>query len=959
MSSKIVSIVKMLSLMSIAFSLIAPGMLTTVHCLPTPSLSEPQVVSKIARQVDISPGSDYVIRFNAQNQTLVPLAEEPATHGLSTIVIAAIAKSPRWIQPRLTRQVQSLSDPESYASILLNASKQITDEIAFSIACSPMNRVPSAAILKENAEALYEHDQWIEYATIIDNDDGMGNYSSTIQYKILENGTERTITLPPDIYYWYIVHPEITNEDIDAVYGPLWRTYLIEHNDLGYPLLKEKLLGIPYLWDCQAYSQPGGRLWSICITKHPTAIEAISYWIGKTVPNQAIGDRPSQASVIAHEHNGWCGELQKIAVAAQRAALVPSIAACNVGEDHVWREFYDRGWHENDNWWSDSGGAVDEPDVYAYGWGKNMSAIYQWRGDGTILQDTARYIHEDDRITVDFQIKDLFFQPVDGARIVVLVKGPKDITYYKNLILEKLRNIWDKLPEIIKGKLLSFLFSKIETRIDQIPDVINGLTITTWGYTDTHGYCSFELGKNLDYLFLVQEGTLKKPWQLARHNTFRSLKNGQDKTFHITLSDVSQKPQVITHQQITPGTSQIHLSFISSAYQLQQHFTTDGIGRYEFPGDIEIYFLNQENFQRYREGKMFACYKHYTNINAAMNDTFDVADGDSDSYLIFKNLHRTTHVIVEYTVDALCQPIRDHVQIITPHTSLFESPIAILGDTVLLFGIATADQVFLSFDHGSMPIECPVINGEWSYLWNTSSEMPGPHSITAAVQETITDEQTILVIDAIPPSLSIDTPVEGAILLPGILMISGQSADSHGVDHIEVTLGNITKTAFGTTTWNLSWDLTDFPPGDYPLKVKAFDVQGLETIQTRLFVINQSGQTWGPQIIALYHTPTNLTNTSNVILYANVTTTGPYPIRQIILFCNNGTNTNSYELSRYGDFPMQARHEEDPLKNQSNAPLFGKEVGQFSTGQTITYWVVAVDTAQNTRQSETHSFTIL
>ena len=143
---------------------------------------------------------------------------------------------------------------------------------------------------------------------------------------------------------------------------------------------------------------------------------------------------------------------------------------------------------------------MNEPDTYAYGWGKNMSAIYQWRGDGTILQDTMRYIHEEDRITVDFKVTDLFLQPVDGARIIVLVKGPKDITFYKNLIWEKIQNLWDKLPEILKGKLLSLLFGKIEERFHQIPDIINGVTIATWGYTDHKGQCRFQLGKNLDYL---------------------------------------------------------------------------------------------------------------------------------------------------------------------------------------------------------------------------------------------------------------------------------------------------------------------------------------------------------------------------------------------------------------------------------------------------------------------------
>ena len=67
----------------------------------------------------------------------------------------------------------------------------------------------------------------------------------------------------------------------------------------------------------------------------------------------------------------------------------------------------------------------------------------------------------------------------------------------------------------------------------------------------------------------------------------------------------------------------------------------------------------------------------------------------------------------------------------------------------------------------------------------------------------------------------------------------------------------------------------------------------------------------------------------------------------------------SYEMYRYGQYPIQSRHEEDPLRNQSNNPIFGIELGQFPTGQIITYWIVAVDTAHNTGQSDVHSFIII
>ncbi len=121
--------------------------------------SDQQIVSKISKEIEIPPESDYYIQFDSQNQTLKAQEIKPSTNGLSETVIGAIVKSPRWIQPRLTSQFHNLSDPQSYADVLLNSSKQYADEIAFSIACCPAGRVPSASLLKENAESLYEHDQ--------------------------------------------------------------------------------------------------------------------------------------------------------------------------------------------------------------------------------------------------------------------------------------------------------------------------------------------------------------------------------------------------------------------------------------------------------------------------------------------------------------------------------------------------------------------------------------------------------------------------------------------------------------------------------------------------------------------------------------------------------------------------------------------------------------------------------
>jgi hypothetical protein len=948
------SLIKYSCVVLIMFLLMVPGVWGNSFSSETMDTSDLKTVSKISREIEIPPGSDYVVHFDSQNLTLVGQDVEPSTSGLSDAVIAAIAKSPRWIQRRLASQFQTLSDPQGYADVLLNSSTQYADEIAFSVACCPSGRVPSPAILKENAESLYEHDQWIQYADIVEYDDGAGNYSSTLRYRILENGTEKYFLLPAEIYYWYVVHPKITTEDVDDEYGPLWRDYLFNHNDLGYPLLKEKLSTVQYLWDCESYYQQGGRLWSVCMNQHPTAIEAVSYWIGKTVPNPAIGDRPGESCIIAHEHNGWCGELQKIAIAAQRAALIPTISACDVGVDHVWREFYERGWHENDNWWSDTGGAVNKPDVYAYAWGWNMSAVYQWRGDGTILQDTALYVHPQDRITVNFTVKDSFLQPVDGARVVVLIKGPKDITFYKNFLWETIQSIWDRLPVLLKGRILSFLFERLSQRFDKIPDIINGVTITTWNYTNADGFCSVELGKNHEYLFLIQQGNLRKPWQLARHTTFRSLKTGVDKDFKIVFFDISQKPPRKTVKELPSGDCQFHFSFASSMYQLQKHFTNDGIGMHEVTGSIECFFVDAENFQRYQQGRRFTCYNYLDTADA----DFSVLTQNQDWYLIVRNPSRQTYSFVDFSFDVSVQTTENIAQIVTPDTSLFTSPMYNVGDTVLLTGIATTDSVSLMIDDDPGVIELSVVDGEWSYAWNTSGQSPGNHRFMIAGDGGSANEKTVLLFDGLPPSLSIESPVDGAVLEQGMLTISGSSADNLGVSSVDVTLDNVTRDAVGTTTWNLSWDLTGLPLGDHILLVTARDTQGLVTVQTCSFALNESGHDWGPQINAMAYAPLSPTNASNMIIYTNVSATGPFAVDTVILYCYDGNDTVSYEMYRYGEYPVQSRHEEDPLVNQSNAPVFGCELGQFPIGQTIGFWIVAFDTAGNSIQSEGDSFTI-
>jgi len=951
-SNKKKPISRLLFAVMISSFLIFPGIIDPVHPMKNSENISPKIVTKLSQEIEIPSGSDYYIKFSSEKLTLDDEEVTPQASGLSDKVKEAISKSPHWIQRELSRQFQSIDNPEEYAYLILDSSKKYVDEIAFSIACSPLGKVPQIEVIKDNVFYLYDNDNGIQYADIVDYDDGSGDYYSTVRYVVIENGTEKELEYPREIYYWYVVHPELLGGNAKYVYGEFWRDYIFNHNDLGYPLLKEKISNIDYLWDCKSYSQGRDRIWKHIMEEHPTAIEGISYWIGKTVPHGAMGDRPNQPNLIAHEHNGWCGELQRIAVAAQRALLVPSVGASNIAEDHVWREFYERGWHENDNWWTDSGGAVDKSDVYAYGWGKNMSAIYAWNGDGSIYDVTPRYIHSEDRITVKFVVKDIFMQPVDGALVTVLVEGLKDITWYKNKIWEKIEEIWDKLPQFIKGKILQNIYDKIQERFEEIPDIIDGATISIWNYTDMNGECSFELGKNLEYIFLIQQPNLKNPWPLSKKNALKVLQNHKDATFNVIFADFSNKIQKHQSKEISKGMYLFDISFNTTSYQLQKNIRNEDIGIYNHEGKIDFFVLDEENFEKYKNGRKFNCFNYLEDNKAEMQ----FSASEKDWYIVFRNHARRTNVIIDFSIQVDVSTDMDRVQIVTPNTSIFENPVFNVGEIVNITGIATDNIATVSINGEIM--ETYITNCEWFYLWNTASLIPQEYLITAECGDA-QDEISIKLVDAITPTIKIENPKEGAIFEEESIIISGNSWDNLDVERVEVALDDSDfREAYGKENWSIDWDLGGFELGNHMIYARAVDVTGRTSINNISIVVNESGHEWEPQINDIYHKPDKPLNISNVVVYANVTSSSPFDVKKIVLYCDSGIEINSYEMCTYGENPVQSRHDEDPLKDKSNNPIFGFELGQFSTGKTITYWIAAYDAANNSILSCENSFTI-
>ncbi|MCJ7571413.1 MAG: hypothetical protein MUO82_06010, partial [Candidatus Thermoplasmatota archaeon] len=720
--------------------------------------------------------------------------------------------------------------------------------------------------------------------------------------------------------------------------------------------LKEKLENISYLWDCKSYSQPNYRLWKTCIQEHPTAIVVISYWIGKTVSEEAYGDRPGQPILIAHQHNGFCGELQKIAVAALRTGLIPAVGVCNIGEDHVWREFYERGWHENDNWWADTGGAVDEPDIYEYGWGKDMSAVFAWKGDNTIFDVTSNYIHQEDLNTIQFKVVDHNLQPVDGARVIVMVIGPSDITYLKYGLTEKIQDIWERLPDFIKIKLFQLLFNKINEKIDGIPDIVDLPITTTWNYTDMDGCCSFKLGKNREYFFLIQYGEkLSDPPKLGRYNTIRFLKDSLDKTYNIRffgLNNNYQKHKIIDS---TGDKYNFNIKFDTTSYQINENpLWNDDEGVIRNKGKIEFFIVDQSNFEKYQGGEDFDCVNY---IKESQGEIDFSCDNENDLYLIFNNDAYKSNIILDFTLLLKCEITQDYVQIVNPTTSIFEIPVFNIGDYILFEGIANKNISLLVND---TTIEIETVNDEWSYLFNTKGIQPGRYNVNVTCGNSY-DNLTIEIIDLYPPDLEIIFPNNLQILEKKEYIIIGKSSDNYKVEYVEVSInGSQWKKADGTDTWSVLWGFGGYEIGEHIISVRAYDSYylGNSCLKEINISINESGHTWGPEILNVYHNPVDVTNQSNIILYAEVETSSPFSIKKVVAYWDNKKTIEKHEMYSYGDNPIQDRHEEDPLKNLSNEPIYGLELGQFSNETSVEYWIEVFDTANNRIVSDKYSFEI-
>ena len=349
--------------------------------------------------------------------------------------IAALEKSPKWLRPDLENIFLQL-DPDiqlEWAEVINNATDPYIDEIAFSIANTSAEYLSSPycypEIFIENAFNIYTADIFLNYVEIMDYGTSASDenyYSTTLYWKIDENGDQVQVEVPRDIYYMYIVHPKITDEipafiDPDIIEdntthnnnivspdeGVFWRYYIFNNNDSGYPLLRDELMNSTVLWDFTNNSPND-------------AIHTLGQWINSSMSFTSNNERPHQPVRIYKKHIGRCGEYADISTAAARSALIPCTGILAISGDHTWNEFWDEQWIQ----WEPVNGYLNNPLVYENGWGKVFGSVFEIRSNGYLTPVTEVYSEETATITI-FAL-DANGNPIDGARIKLRADNASD-----------------------------------------------------------------------------------------------------------------------------------------------------------------------------------------------------------------------------------------------------------------------------------------------------------------------------------------------------------------------------------------------------------------------------------------------------------------------------------------------------------------------------------------------------
>ncbi len=575
------------------------------------------MVNQINFDMYLEAGHHFTVYFDAA-QTLLDSINPLYTYSLTFAAVQAIQKAPVWLRNDLRWVFTNLSPDyqDIWAGAINDAEDPYIDEVAFSVAHSSfaylMDNYGTPGLFEENAETIYNNDQYLDYVQIVDYGTSAtdSNYYSTTRYYTVSDGDTVEREVPRDIYYWYIVHPKITDEipayiDPDAVEdnsthdnniadpptGKFWRDFLFSHHDEGYPSLKDTLQGCTILWDGTKTLDQDNN----------SAIEIVTNWIDSSLVFDSDDERPHQPVRIYRKHKGRCGEHADISAAAARAALIPCTSIFSYSTDHTWNAFWDNRWVQ----WEPVNHYIDNPMVYENGWGKVFGVVFEIRSDGYVTSVTDQY--SDGTATINVNVTDANGNPVDGAEVYFYIK---DFDY-------------------------PVLWSDFYT------------------LTDNAGNCSVIVGDGRDYYLKVRTAIGDYPESSGSYIQVAT-PTVAGETYNEAIQVSGSMPSLNWTVVDTPQASETHYKMVANLNTPEQilfgpvwmdDVDNSKTGKNEDNGWIDIFMTDEANYNHYLNGEAFDAFNVFESTQDLDKTFFIPTNGNW--YWVFsndRNLNNPQHI---------------------------------------------------------------------------------------------------------------------------------------------------------------------------------------------------------------------------------------------------------------------------------------------------------------------------
>ena len=741
-------------------------------------VSHIQEIESFEAVVRLMPGEDLRIHIDPNTYDITPEPERP----VPPPCMEALKLVPEWLGRNLSLKF-SLLDPEvasDLALLMLNSpDERYVDEIAFVIAhCSVetlTDRYFFNELVTDNARLIYETAPYLDYVEIVEKED-----CTTLMYNSSRGGVYE---LDPQIYYWFVVHPDLSDElptYVDPEYnyvtdppfdrnygvpppeGRYWREFLYNYNKSGQPLLKDSLSSAETVLD---------------------AIKAVNGWVSASMEFTSDNERPIQPVRIYEKGFGRCGEHQDLRGAAARCGLIPVLHTSNTAEDHVWNEFYDTEWIHWD-------GSIDNPLMYERGWGKTISSVWNLRGDGYTWPVTERYSEE--VCTVDALVLDSEGLPVDAAEVDILTEN----FYQQDL-----------------------------------------LTTSISGTADVDGMVSFTLGDSRNYWGRADGGDLgEDPSGPLEGPTPIATDSEPDGAYNVTfdLPRAADTLNVNEEMPLPESDVNVHIDFwvLHSVVRGTNSHTGDHFESFSPGGNIDLFVASDANMRRYDMGLPFDAWGIHSraengtaHLPLAANLNTVLSNGYSQG--------TTKYVLINVTVAGnvyarIAEPgMGDEV----PQGGVVE----ITGEAWSPLGMGTLE---ISIGGGGWtPVE-EYQDRAWIHEWDTEGLELGDYRISVRGSDGEHEAEhsiDIELVDVTPPTIQLEATQGTAFRTGQIAPFEGMAYDNHGIGGLSYRTNGGASTNLPIDReggFSFSIDTSYLEEGENTLEVICRDVSYNTAIET-------------------------------------------------------------------------------------------------------------------------------